>query len=71
MTTYAPDETDRELAELAVRERQAWQDYREALRELEGRVYDEAEAASWDDLQQTLHEVEARRGELADVVASG
>jgi hypothetical protein len=71
MTTYAPDETGRRLEELADRERQAWQDYREGLRELEGRDYDEAESASWDDLQKALQDVAAERAELAEVPASG
>jgi hypothetical protein len=71
MTTYAPDETGRRLEELADRERQAWQDYREGLRELEGRDYDEAESASWDDLQKALQDVAVERAELAEVPASG
>ena len=70
MTTYAPDETGRRLEELADRERQAWQDYREGLRELEGRDYDEAEPTSWEDLQRTLQDVAAERAELADAPAS-
>ena len=57
MTTITPDRLD-ELAEL---EREAWIDYRESLRDLGGRDYEEAEAASWDELQKILAEVEAER----------
>jgi hypothetical protein len=65
MTTYAPDETDRRLEELADREREAWSAYRDNLRDLIGRAYDDAEAHSWEDLQRTLQEVAAERAELA------
>lgn len=71
MTTYAPGETVRRLEQLADRECQAWQDYRDALRDLDGRDYDEAEAASWEDLQRILLEVGSERAELADVAPSG
>ena len=57
MTTITPDRLD-ELAEL---EREAWTEYRESLRDLAGRDYEEAEAASWDELQKILAEVEAER----------
>jgi capsid protein len=60
MTTITPDRLE-ELAEL---EREAWTDYRESLRDLQGRDYEVTEAASWDDLQRTLAEVAAERGEL-------
>jgi hypothetical protein len=60
MTTITPDRLE-ELAEL---EREAWTDYRESLRDLEGRDYEVTEAASWDDLQRTLAEVAAERGEI-------
>lgn len=59
MTTTTPDRLD-ELAEL---EREAWSDYRESLRGLEGRDYEEAESASWDELQRLLAEVAAERAE--------
>ncbi len=59
MTTTTPDRLE-ELAEL---EREAWSDYRESLRDLDGRAYDEAEAASWEELQRTLAEVAAERAE--------
>ena len=57
MTTITPDRLD-ELAEL---EREAWTEYRESLRDLDGRDYEDAEAASWDELQKILSEVEAER----------
>jgi hypothetical protein len=60
MTTITPDR----LEELADLEREAWIEYRESLRDLEGREYDVAEAASWDDLQRALAEVSAERAEL-------
>ena len=57
MTTITPNRLD-ELAEL---EREAWAEYRESLRDLGGRDYEEAEAASWDELQKILVEVAAER----------
>ena len=57
MTTITPDRLE-ELSEL---EREAWIDYRESLRDLEGRDYEVAEAASWDELQKMLAEIEAER----------
>jgi hypothetical protein len=60
MTTITPDRLE-ELAEL---EREAWSEYRESLRDLQGRDYEETEATSWDDLQRTLSEVSAERDGL-------
>ena len=57
MTTITPDRLE-ELAEL---ERNAWTEYRESLRDLEGRDYELAEASSWEDLQELLTEVAAER----------
>jgi hypothetical protein len=59
MTTVTPDRLE-ELAEL---EREAWTEYRESLRDLEGRDYEEAEAASWEELQRILADVAAERSE--------
>lgn len=59
MATITPNRLE-ELAEL---EREAWSEYRESLRGLEGRAYDEAETAAWDDLQALLGEVAAERDE--------
>jgi hypothetical protein len=39
-----------------VDEQQAWQDYAECLRGLEGAEYDRAEEAAWEDLQAALRE---------------
>ena len=46
----------------AVDEQQAWQDYADRLRDLEGAEYDREEQAAWEDLQAALRET---RGELA------
>jgi hypothetical protein len=61
MTTITPDRLE-ELAEL---ERHAWADYRDGLRDLQGREYEQAEAASWDELQDLLADVAAERAEIA------
>jgi hypothetical protein len=60
MTTITPDRLE-ELAEL---ERIAWADYRDGLRDLQGREYEQAEATSWDELQDLLADVAAERAEL-------
>ena len=65
MTTFATPDTARLLAELDARTRVAWTTYRDELRSLEGRAYDDAEAAAWDQLQATLRELEIERAELA------
>ena len=49
--------TDRSLAE-----REAWDAYRESLRDLEGTDYEEAERASWERLQRALHDLGVRDG---------
>ena len=54
MTTSATQQgTDRTLAE-----REAWDAYRESLRDLEGTDYEETERASWERLQRALRELE-------------
>jgi hypothetical protein len=40
-------------------EEAAWARYRDDLRELEGREYEDAEDASWDRLQRRLREIAA------------
>jgi len=60
MTTITPDKLE-ELSEL---EREAWTDYRESLRDRQGRDYEVTEAASWDELQHALAGVAAERAEL-------
>ena len=53
MTTSATRQgTDRTLAE-----REAWDAYRESLRDLEGTDYEEAERASWERLQRAPREL--------------
>ena len=64
MTTFATPDTQRRLAELEARKRIAWTAYRDELSELEGKAYDDAEAAAWDQLQATLGELEMKRAEL-------
>jgi len=64
MTTFATPDTARLLAELDARIRVAWTVYRDELSSLEGRAYDDAEAAAWDQLQATLRELEIERAEL-------
>ena len=57
MTTITPDR----IEELAEMEREAWAEYRESLRDLDGRAYEDTEAAAWDELQTMLAEIEAER----------
>ena len=64
MTIFATPDTAR-LAELEARTRVAWTSYRDELSSLEGRAYDDAEAAAWDQLQATLRELAIERAELA------
>jgi hypothetical protein len=53
VTATAPrQDSDRPVAEQA-----AWTQYREDLRELEGREYEDAEDVSWDRLQRRLREI--------------
>ena len=53
MTATAPrQDNERPSAEQA-----AWDRYRDDLRELEGREYEDAEDASWDRLQRRLREI--------------
>jgi hypothetical protein len=55
MTTSATRQgTDRTIAE-----REAWQAYRESLRDLKGADYEEAERASWARLEGKLRELRA------------
>jgi hypothetical protein len=42
-----------------IAEREAWDAYRESLRDLEGSDYEEAERASWERLQRALLELRA------------
>jgi hypothetical protein len=53
------------LEEIDERTLHAWTAYRDSLRELTGREYDEAERRSWDRLQRKLHQLEQCRVGLA------
>jgi hypothetical protein len=58
MTTSATRQgSDRTLAE-----REAWDAYRDSLRDLEGAEYEETERLSWERLQRALHELEVHAG---------
>jgi hypothetical protein len=57
MTTYISDQQAQQLADIDLRTREAWADYTEELRELEGRDYEEAEDESWDRLQKKLKDL--------------
>jgi hypothetical protein len=53
MTATAP----RQDNERTIAEREAWDRYRDDLRDLEGREYEDAEGRSWDRLQRRLDEI--------------
>lgn len=61
MTTYISDQQAQRLAEIDSRTREAWSEYTEELRELEGRDYEEAEDESWDRLQTRLKQLDGER----------
>jgi hypothetical protein len=61
MTTYISDQQAQQLADIDSRTRDAWAEYTEELRELEGRDYEEAENESWDRLQKTLKQLDGER----------
>jgi hypothetical protein len=52
------------LQELEDRERQAWSDYTDRIRELTGEEYEQAEHESWERLQRELRSLERRRSSL-------
>jgi hypothetical protein len=65
MTALAPNiEHARRLAELDAQLRVAWSDYRDGLRDLTAREYDECEPAEWDQLQATLRQLQAERARI-------
>ena len=66
MTSLTPEREER-LADIDVREREAWERYQDSLRDLQGSDYEEAENASWDRLQKRLRELEEER----ELVAAG
>jgi hypothetical protein len=55
MTTSAT----RQGTQRTIAEREAWEAYRESLRDLQGAAYEEAERISWARLQGTLRELSA------------
>jgi hypothetical protein len=59
MTTIAPKQALHTA--LAQREREAWNRYGDALRALEGRVYEDAEIEAWAELQRDLRSISAER----------
>ena len=65
-TFAAQPGTARRLAELEALTRGAWTAYRDDGRDLEGRAYEDAEAAAWDQLQATLRELDAERAALGE-----
>ena len=64
MTTFAADRQAQKLAEIETREKEAWRAYRDSLRSLEGRSYEDVEAGSWERLQEELRSIDGER-ELA------
>ena len=69
MPTFTPNRIQaRQLKELDERRTRAWGAYRDSLRELQGRDYEDAERRSWDRLQRKLKELDEQR---AEVVAGG
>jgi hypothetical protein len=67
MTSLTPDKREERLADIDVREREAWETYQESLRDLQGRDYEEAEDQSWDRLQKRLRALDEER----QLVAAG
>jgi hypothetical protein len=61
MTSLTPDKREERLADIGVREREAWETYQESLRDLQGRDYEEAEDQSWDRLQKRLRALDEER----------
>jgi hypothetical protein len=57
MTASAPHQET--PAAGAARTREAWDAYRESLRDLQGRDYEEAERSSWERLQRELEAIAA------------
>jgi hypothetical protein len=56
--TAVPARTTRQETEQQAAEREAWEAYRESLRDLEGREYEVAEDASWKRLQRALKAID-------------
>jgi hypothetical protein len=70
MTTAPPSNDARAtLEELEERTQEVWAAYREGLRGLSGREYDEAELRSWERLQRELEAIAELRREASLVEA--
>jgi len=67
MTTFTSNQQARRLADIESRTRKAWSEYSGALRNLEGRDYEDAEDESWTRLQETLKQLDDER----QLVAAG
>jgi hypothetical protein len=66
MTISAPRrEGNGKLDELDERTLRAWTSYRDSLRDLSGRDYDDAEGRSWDRLQRKLKQLDDERAALS------
>ncbi|MBX5470544.1 MAG: hypothetical protein IRZ21_11695 [Thermoleophilaceae bacterium] len=61
MTTPTQAQVNRRLAELDLLAQEAWLDYRESVRELRGREYEDEEDRSWLRLQERLRELDGER----------
>ena len=57
MTTYISDQQAQRIADIESRERKAWADYSQELRDLSGRDYEEAEDQAWARLQKRLKQL--------------
>jgi hypothetical protein len=55
------EQVTRKLSEIDARTKQAWDDYTDSLRDLQGREYEDAEHQSWDRLQKRLRELDGER----------
>jgi hypothetical protein len=70
MTAAAPRrDVPATLEGVAVRTHEVWTAYRDELRDLSGRDYDDAEHHAWERLQAELRDLEERRTELEAVLA--
>jgi hypothetical protein len=70
MTISAPRrDGNGKLGELDERTLRAWTSYRESLRDLSGRDYEEAEHRSWERLQRKLKQLQDERASLIRTVS--
>ena len=65
MPTSAPRRDEQHtLEELDERQQRAWTTYKESLRDLTGRDYEDAEHRSWERLQRKLRELDDAREDI-------